>query len=169
MGTSYFTDGRSKQSAIDSLIRVTESEKFIHKTLKHSVRGNQVWTVEEATNKATGKTSVIIGLYLMSKYDGNWGYKALCEEVFPYYYNCPLSYLKMVPMKSQAWRNGVISFHNEKKNAPKLTVGSVYKLKSVEESWMGLPLEITSVKPLRGNINGQQVKFMRKMIGEKIK
>ena len=120
MGTSYFTDGRDKQSAIDTLLRVEESEKFIHNTLKHSVRGNQLWTVEEATNKETGVKSRIIALYLMSKDDGNWGYKPLCESMHPYYYNCPLSYLKMVPVKNQNWRDVVIKRHNEKKNAPKL-------------------------------------------------
>ena len=98
-------------------------------TLKHCFKGNNLWAVQEYTYPArtyddkphpkAGQTTRFIALYLIKgrdkcnprtgKYDSHgWGYKDMDETAGPYYYNCPLSYLDMVPdpmtTHSTPWR-----------------------------------------------------------------
>ncbi|MCK5431218.1 MAG: hypothetical protein KAJ03_00670, partial [Gammaproteobacteria bacterium] len=45
--------------------------------------------------------------------DGEWGYKPLSEAEHPYYYTCPLSYLKLAPPTSPEWREMVRAHHED--------------------------------------------------------
>lgn len=87
-------------------------------TIKHCFKGNNLWAVQEYThndvdwegkpNPKAGQTVRFIALYLIrgrdrcnprtGRYDPDgWGYKDMDESAGPYYFNCPLSYLDMVP------------------------------------------------------------------------
>ena len=82
------------------------------KTIKSCWKGNNLWAVQECTEgKYAGQK--FIALYLCrngGKYEG-WDYKDMDETAGPYYYNCPLSYLDMVPdpmtTHSTPWRERV--------------------------------------------------------------
>lgn len=81
------------------------------KTIKHCFKGNNIWAVQEYTYPIdyrdpakAGTTVRFIALYLIKGpvfgkghlRDG-WGYKDMDESAGPYYHNCPVSYLDMVP------------------------------------------------------------------------
>lgn len=87
-------------------------------TIKHCFKGNNLWAVQEYThseldwdgkpNPKAGQTARFIALYLIKgrdicnkrtgRYDPDgWGYKDMDESAGPYYFNCPLAYLDMVP------------------------------------------------------------------------
>lgn len=48
-----------------------------------------------------------------------WGYKDMDESMHPYFFSCPLGYLKMVPIETfggnEKWREGVHSYHARQK------------------------------------------------------
>ena len=73
------------------------------KTIKSCWKGNNLWAVQEYTydqGEKAGQTVRFIALYLVRWHGGDckgWGYKDMDESAGPYYYNCPLSYLDMVP------------------------------------------------------------------------
>lgn len=90
-----------------------------NKLLASSVRGNHHWYVVERADSGER----FIGLDLMSFKKGEGGYKDMCESMGPYYYDCPLKFLKMVPVANAEWREKVRAFHSMKKNAPQFTTG----------------------------------------------
>jgi hypothetical protein len=81
------------------------------KTLRKFTSGNILWTVQETK---TGER--FIGCYLLQRSSDGWGYKPMEESMHPYYYSCPLAFLKEVPVASADWRQGVCIYH-EKRNA----------------------------------------------------
>jgi hypothetical protein len=48
-----------------------------------------------------------------------WGYKDMEESMHPYFYSCPLGYLKMVPLERYGghpeWREGVRKYHERRR------------------------------------------------------
>ena len=109
----------------------------------------------------------IIGLYLMEKQQGLWGYKDLDESSHPYYYDCPVKWLDEAPVANQAWRDGVAEYNKKKLEvaAKQILINTHYK---VGGSWrMGnIPVTkiyVTSTKPLRGLADGREMRIPRKM------
>ncbi len=102
--------------------------------LAHSLRGKCLWTVWEVIKTyINGNMPPIvhrfIGLDLLSKDGRTYGYKDMEESVHPYYYDCPLKYLDMVPeVASQEWRDGVRAYHAKKNAKAKIAVGDTVKL-----------------------------------------
>jgi hypothetical protein len=49
-----------------------------------------------------------------------WGYKDMEESMFPYYFSCPLGYLKMVPIEKfgrhAEWRAAVRDYHEKRRH-----------------------------------------------------
>lgn len=92
------------------------------RTLKKCYRGapwaGTLWAVHEFINWKTGETERWIGCYMMHYSGGMWGYKPMEELMGPHIYNCPLSYLRMVPMPdhqfARDWRRGVAEYHYRK-------------------------------------------------------
>lgn len=89
------------------------------KTIKHCFKGNNLWAVQEGT-KTDGTLIKFIALYLLrgspkvTTDPYNWGYKDMDEGAGPYYYNCPLAYLDMVPDPgghATEWRKQVREYH----------------------------------------------------------
>lgn len=147
-----FTAGASKKDIIAYLTKEGESTKC----LAHTVKGNVLWTVHET--KASG--AKWIGCFLLgSSRNFGWGYKDMCESMHPYQYNCPLSYLDMVPVACPEWREGVKAYHAKAKI--KLKVGDKVKL----ISGCSVPeVTVTSIKPLRAVANGKEYKLPRRYI-----
>jgi len=75
-----------------------------------SLQGNCFWVVLESYRKDTGQISQWIALFLLSRNDGCWGYKDMDEDMHPYFYTCPLKFLRMTKPRTQDslnWRKNV--------------------------------------------------------------
>lgn len=112
----------SKQSMVNHCI---DESTWGAKTevIKHSVRGNHVWVLVK--DKASEEISVV--LFLISKFnDGEWGYKDLCDSSGPFYYDCPVSFIKSTqesPRKlcdrTKNWHTEVKQFHAKERTLKK--------------------------------------------------
>lgn len=97
----YWYGWKSKPELIAELSKGAIEKKLV---------GSHLWVLVE--NEVEGST--LIGLYLLSKSGGKWGYKPLSESEHPYYYSCPLSFLAKAPELCPAWRKKVKEWHLEK-------------------------------------------------------
>ncbi len=79
--------------------------------LKHCLRGNVLWGVCERKTSDGVKRWITCDLLYYYRGDKTWSYKPLDESMHPYYYTCPLSYLDMVPVECEEWREGVREYH----------------------------------------------------------
>ena len=90
--------------------------------LAHCYRGGVfsgvLWTVWERTFKEDGEQVqpterwIGCGLLQYSRSDEGWGYKDMEEASGPYYFSCPLGYLRMVPeVANEQWRQEVREHH----------------------------------------------------------
>jgi hypothetical protein len=91
----------------DTLRSILADGQFVN----HTLVGSEFWTVL----KAQDGTNVIV-LFLLAKENGSYGYKVIDEGMHPYYYKCPLSFLKLAPVASEEWRKGVHAYHESKRN-----------------------------------------------------
>jgi hypothetical protein len=163
MGWLYPHEATRKPILLDIIIRNWNGYGTIHAT--HSTR-NCFWMLVTPP----GYEKPIIGLYVIQKAQGLWGYKDMEEAACPYYYDCPLDWLEKAPVTNQNWRDGVVNFHNKKKilseATKKIVAGKTYK---VNGAWKfnGRPLteiHVISTKPYRGASFGYTVKLSRKLI-----
>lgn len=140
--------------------------------LAHSVRGKCLWTVWEVKSISVDGNELpvvrrFIGLDLLSK-DGTYGYKDMDESVHPYYYDCPLKFLDMVPeVASQEWRDGVRAYHAKRSAKAKIAVGDTVKLVNTT-----IPFVVIVEKrgsKLLGSYAGHIYRVPPRMIGEVVK
>ena len=131
----------------------TDQKGITRRCIKHCVRGNVLWTVWEHSD---GERE--IGCDLMRKDKGfGWGSKAMCERNHPFDYSCPVSYLDMVPVACQEWRDKVYARAAKGKGAQ---VGDRVTL-----TRSALPyLDIVSLHPLRGIYQGKLYKLPKRFI-----
>jgi len=119
MGWDFTPGLDDKKEFVQGLLRSWKDEKTENKCLRYSLRGNELWTVWEIKDLETSQTTKIINLDRLShqRSDG-WGYKSILESAGPYYYNCPLSFFKIVPdppnTYAAIWRQSVIQKHKAK-------------------------------------------------------
>jgi len=92
--------------------------------LAHCYRGNSfsgvLWSVWERTfnrddHEAEPTQRWIQCDLLRHQRDFDWGYKDMEESMGPYYFSCPLKYLRMVPIEQYSgnatWREQVVLHH----------------------------------------------------------
>jgi hypothetical protein len=90
--------GYTKRQVINELT----NNDYVH---KHKLVGNELWIVEQFTNKKTGQQEKIIVLYLLDNYGGEWGYKPIDELMGPCYYGCPLEFFELAQDHvNEKWR-----------------------------------------------------------------
>jgi len=188
-----FSQGQTKDELVNRRVKNWENDsedkegnKFhaAGKCIAHTLRGNNLWTVWEITKTPIGENVIVesfryIGLDLLSNDRGyGWGYKDLCESDGPGDVNCPLSYLKMVPVPDSQyaapWREKVKAYHAEKaqktKKREKIAVGSHLVL--IDGLTVnGMPLKevtVVAVEPRRiiGSFMGRPVKIAPRYIKE---
>jgi hypothetical protein len=100
--------------------------------LAHCYRGGTfsgvLWAVWERTFTKDGQQTQpderwITCDLLRHQKDYGWGYKDMDESMHPYFYSCPLGYLRMVPIEQYGgnveWRNGVQAYHARHKHRVK--------------------------------------------------
>jgi hypothetical protein len=182
MGWLFSSNWREKADIVDFRIKNWSNEREIAgepvivagKCLAHSVRGNNLWTVWETTCTKVGATEPYsvrrwIGFDLLSKSDGEYGYKDMEESVHPYYYDCPLSFLNMVPeVTSQAWRDKVRAFHAAKqaksKKRAEIKVGD--KIKLVNATIPEVTVVAKEKAKILGAYQGRVYRISPRFIGE---
>jgi len=125
----YYEHG-SRADLIADRIKPQHGDRGTRRAIRHCCVGNVLWTVWEREIKVSagldGPCSTRwIGCDLMECRGGDWGYKPMCEEMGPYYYSCPLSYLAMVPTnQNKDWREDVRLHHarrQQRKRKEKMT------------------------------------------------
>lgn len=148
-----FTQGQTRKELIAHLTQDEDNSKC----LKHCTRGNVLWTVREYVDQEK-KVIKYIGCDLMKSDGYGWGYKDMSESVHPYYYTCPLSYLKMTPVANKDWRTKVYAYHTKQKRT--FRVGQVVNLINASVP----QVTIVSSRPLVGTYNGMRYRVPKKMI-----
>jgi len=136
----------TETNSIGYLNKDDTPEYEIHTTFpkycyRGGIRGGCLWKITEqkviriATQEVV-HTEQFIALDLLrySNYENrkSWGYKDMTEHSGPYYYSCPLSYLKEVPCPenkyAKDWREKVLQLAEEKKNVYKPHLGEKVEL-----------------------------------------
>ena len=130
--------------------------KAENNALKWSLVGNNLWGLFEHTEQdelqGYGKEGdkFIVLFKIQSFGKGDYGYKVMDESQHPYYYDCPLTFLKEANTPCAEWRAEVYKHHARKKEVRDLTknikVGDIVplRLSTVKE------VQITCVAPLKG-------------------
>lgn len=122
MGWIFLYDCPTKADLIRHLIRPSIWEKdgveYVHRTIKHTVVGSDLWTVYERSVGGVIEWRYVV-LYMMAKDKGvGWGYKDVDESMGMYQVNCPLSYLDGLsdpPCEySREWREKVRAHHAQR-------------------------------------------------------
>lgn len=116
-----FKTGTTRRGLVEERTTEWERNGVQHVCLAHCYRGNLfsggvLWTVWERTGPDR-EPERWIGCDLLQyrKTDG-WGYKGMDESVGPFYYSCPLGYLKKVPtVANEDWRVLVRAYHAERR------------------------------------------------------
>lgn len=122
-----FIMNASRKEVINTILERYESQNGIWETVAHCLRGNNLWTVKQFTEKKGGvpfTAKRYISLYMLAKdsYHNHWGYEHIHEETGPNSVSCPLSYLTLAcpsfsaRMFSTNWRLRVSNHYKGKVN-----------------------------------------------------
>ncbi len=114
MGWSSCNSWKTKKDVVDELKRDLSRNYHI---IDDKSTTSGYWAVIE---RITDKDRYII-FSLIRKEGGYYSTKEMSESMHPMYYDCPLSFLDLVPPAYLHWRNKVKSFH-EKKHSKKVLV-----------------------------------------------
>ena len=134
----YFDGWRTRSELIEELTRNgryrnRNGPTIISTCLAHCYRGGGfsgiLWSVWQSTLEREGvpiqPTRRWIRCDLLS-HGGAWGWgvKSLDEPSGPFFYSCPLGYLRMVPVANREWRAGVRTYHRMLKAKRKTHAGA---------------------------------------------
>lgn len=166
----FFPYGATRSDIISELTpkeRFSDDGKTVFRTLRHCCKGNVLYALHESG--PVRDTRKWIGVSLMQKSDGSWGYKSMDESMGPSYVSCPVSYLDAAdePVNEYAakWRAAVRAVAAER-SRKKPKVGEVWSLNSPVVP----QVEIVEVRGqgLRGEYQGRVYRVPRSILGEKI-
>ena len=123
MGT-YYTWGASKRDIVKDRIKPFDNDQGHYEVVHHCCRGNCLWKLSSFTFQDSGRVKRWIELDLLTVGgaggDG-WGYKPMDEDMWPYYYSCPIGYLKAADPpetdNAREWRQRVIQYHQDRRSA----------------------------------------------------
>jgi hypothetical protein len=128
-----FRCGSTRKGLIEERIKGWERTKsdcllITSRCLAHCFRGGAfsgvLWSVWERTFTGNGEEAEPTQRWiqcdlLRHQRDYGWGYKDMEESCGPYYYSCPLKYLRMVPVEQYGgngpWREQVYEYHEIRK------------------------------------------------------
>lgn len=89
------------------MVREIVAEGSMLRNVAYKVVNSALYTVEERKDNGAR----YIGVYVLSRQGGEWGYKSMDESMGPYYFDCPLKFLDMVPepesQYAKEWRQKV--------------------------------------------------------------
>lgn len=108
----------SRTELITTLIDHQKGKQGERQTLRHTLRGNVLWSVVRFTalqdgflGLSQGQSICLLLCDLLQKSGTSWGYKSLSEHDGPHYFSCPLSYLSLTTEVSPDWREQVRRYH----------------------------------------------------------
>jgi len=128
-----FIPGSTRRNLINDRIRdwqrASNEVQVETKCLAHCFRGGRfsgvLWSVWERTFIKDGQEVepkqrwIQCDLLQYSRLNEGWGYKDMEESMHPYFYSCPLGYLRLVPISeyggNREWRVGVQAYHEDLK------------------------------------------------------
>lgn len=166
MGWSF--GWHNRRSLISELTKDNDFQKCIAKCYRGNVHSGILWSVWEYT-KPSDKCKEgyrWIKCDILQYRGGDWGYKDLCESMHPYYYSCPVGYLKMTEnfVECKAWRDEVMRLDEIKKRqslqAKMCNVGDKINFKGCSIPYAF----VTRTKPLMGSYRGVDYKIVKKFI-----
>jgi hypothetical protein len=105
MGWTFLSSAKEKKDIIQDCIRPHAN----YKCIRQSNSGNELWTIWLDT--LTNTKSIV--LFILAKQDGSWGYKDIPESMGPFYFKCPLSFLKECTVQNEVWRVRVRQYHEQ--------------------------------------------------------
>lgn len=178
MGFDY-TFGVTKQELVDQVTRTWSNDYYRFECIKKSMRGRQLWTVWERTNMKSGEVARTICLFLFSsfvEYDISgkntvYGYKSMQESSHPFYYDCPVSFLKMTTEgENPAWREEVLARVNRRKEVNNI-VKTIQKGQYITLVGSKIPfVEVyyANGKTIIGQYGGTKYRIPKGMIGQQV-
>ncbi|QMR41510.1 hypothetical protein [Klebsiella aerogenes] len=107
----------SREKLIRALNRPVHNEHILHQTLKHTLQGDELWSLVRLTmlidtpGYSAGQSATLICCDLLQQSEGMWGYQSFTESNELCYFNCPLDYLVQAPVVSALWRIRVRLHH----------------------------------------------------------
>ncbi len=152
------TPGATKKDTIQHVTRLEDTESYRWETLRYAIRGNVVWRVVQYLDKVNQIADRFIVCYLLGTDGDGWGYKDIEEIMGPYYYSCPASFLKLVPIANKDWREEVYRYHERQYRR--------YNLGDVLILWGCMIPQVTVVqaKPLIGHFQGMRYRIRRQYV-----
>lgn len=144
------------------------------RTLRHCCKGNVLYALHESV-KGDGSSLKWIGIYLLQRSDGSWGYKDMDESMHPYYYNCPVSYLDAADEptsdSAKAWRDEVRrqAAERAKQNAKRPKVGERWSCHGANCKEIRI-VEVKGRRIVARNLGagGGLYRIPKKLLGEKL-
>jgi len=100
--------------------------------LGYAVRGSRLWVLLQYS-EGENKGEVFIALYLIQKYDGEWGYKDFDDTVGLYYYDCPISYINRTVASERKLKESTLNWHKEVRQYHAEKITRRKKLASLKE------------------------------------
>jgi hypothetical protein len=170
---SWNTKDRAIQHNINIGRKTTYITYFKAECIKHCYRGNNFsgvlwkvweWKYYDIHTDELVRTDRWIACDLLrwDKSCNGWGYKDMEESSHPYFYSCPLGYLKLAPEKSKEWREGVRKYHEVRNH--KYQIGDIIKLAYCKIPWA----VVVYLKPFVGEYNGVRYKIKKGLIDKVI-
>jgi hypothetical protein len=178
MGWTFSTHSQSKSDFVKQTLGEAfpaGADRSSFRLLKSSLRGNNLWVLCKRGNNPPE-----IGLFLLSRQDGCWGYKDMGESDGPFYYDCPLSFLAEAPEpdciasrdhrgEGKSWRSFVRDFHantsSRRRSRPK--VGDLVSLPGDKFIDYGGTYAVTDDLGRKGlvlnnylRLNSRQIKYL---------
>lgn len=131
-----------RKGELDKIFSWSQENKN-HKVLKSSMVGSVYYAAVEITE--FGKERKVVAVIVLTSLDNrdycNFGYKAMDETMLPYYYDCPISILKLLTEtdneNSNKWRKYCYEKIEKKKNGNslnKLPVGTIIEFQRYNAS-----------------------------------
>ena len=159
-----FKTNQTKKQLVERLVKPYRDDESgqTSECIKHSLIGNHLWTVFEITN-AQGEKSRFINLFLLASKRG-YGYKDISEKEYPFYFDCPLSLLKLAPVTCEEWRNSVKNYHEQKSKKITFGIGDKIALKGSRVKAVTLTVKLGKDKFLSHDDFGNRWKITRKFL-----
>lgn len=106
MGYDYFK-GYTREQAKKRVLKDWKTDQITTETLQYRESGDILWILR--STKTFDKSQLVwIECVILDSSNYGWGYKRLCEEEHPYYYDCPIEWLALAPLACANWRVEVI-------------------------------------------------------------
>lgn len=161
----FYPYGATRRQVIDELTEERKKDGRVFRTLRKCLRGNTMYALHESGPE--DDTTKWIGVYLLARHGGAWGYKDMDETVHPYYYDCPVSYLdeadEATTDGAKEWRR-IVREKAAERAAKKPKVGETWSL----EGCLIKEVKIVSLRPLHGVADGTRYRIKRSRLGKKI-